>query len=240
MTQQFQQRVYCAIDTTDLPAAKSIAAGLVGSVGGIKLGMEFFYAHGNDGLRAIKDVCDLPIFLDVKIHDIPNTAKGALRGLIPAGPKYITLHASGGMEMMQAAAYEAADGAARMGVERPKLLGVTMLTSLDQQNLKAQHIEGTPADHALRMATLAQKAGLDGVVASGHELKDIRTRMGDDFVIAVPGIRPTIEQKDDQKRVITPQQAIDDGADVLVIGRAITQAANPAQAVREMFTNTLA
>ncbi|MGB3811139.1 MAG: orotidine-5'-phosphate decarboxylase [Parvibaculum sp.] len=217
--------VFCALDTTDDARAASLARGLKGSVGGVKIGMEFFNAHGPQGYRAVA-AAGLPVFLDLKLHDIPNTVAGGIRAVLPLKPAIVNVHAAGGLAMMRAAA----DAAKEAGEARPLVIAVTMLTSLDQSDLAATGVSGTPSDHVLRLAHLAAKAGLDGVVCSAHEIERLRGELGRDFKLIVPGIRPAGSDIGDQKRIMTPSQALALGADVLVIGRPITGAADPREA----------
>jgi len=217
--------IFCALDTTDETRAADLARGLKGSVGGVKIGMEFFNAHGPKGYARVAEA-GIPIFLDLKLHDIPNTVAGGIRAVLPLKPLIVNVHAAGGLAMMRAAA----DAAREAGEARPLIVAVTMLTSLDQSDLDATGVSGTPADHVLRLAHLAAKAGLDGVVCSAHEIERLRGELGRDFKLIVPGIRPADAAIGDQKRIMTPPQALSLGADMLVIGRPITSAANPREA----------
>jgi orotidine-5'-phosphate decarboxylase len=165
----------------------------------------------------------LPIFLDLKFHDIPNTVAGAMQAVHVYEPAIVTVHASGGRAMMEDAKAAAAEGC--------KVVGVTMLTSLDENDLKRTGVEGTPHDHVMRLAELAHTAGLDGIVCSGREVKEVRRQWKDGFFV-VPGLRPAGNGVGDQKRVVTPRQARDEGASVLVIGRPITRAEDPEAAAR--------
>jgi len=216
--------IYCAIDTGDLEHAKTLAARLHGLVGGLKIGKEFFTAHGPQGVRAVVPD-DMPLFLDLKFHDIPNTVAGAVRAALPMAPAMLNVHAAGGRAMM-AAAREAAEAAEN----RPWVLGVTVLTSLDAGDLESIGVTGSPEDQVLRLATLAQQSGLDGVVCSAREIAALRAECGPDFKLVVPGIRPAGTATGDQKRTMTPADALQRGADVLVIGRPITAADNPLEA----------
>lgn len=218
--------VFCAIDRPDLAGSLALARRLAGAVGGLKLGLEFVSANGPDGVREVAGQ-GLPIFLDVKLHDIPNTVAGAIRSLAPLGVAMITLHASGGGAMLRAAA-----AAARTQTPRPKLLGVTVLTSLDHADLHELGIGGSPQDQVLRLAGLAFDCGLDGVICAPQEIQALRHRFGHELLLVVPGIRPAASAADDQKRTMTPAEAIRAGADHLVIGRPITGAADPAAAAR--------
>jgi orotidine-5'-phosphate decarboxylase len=216
--------VFCALDRPDLEGTLALARQLAGAVGGLKLGLEFVSANGPAGVRAVAAL-GLPIFLDLKLHDIPNTVAGAIRALAPLEVRMLTLHASGGAAMLKAAV-----AAARELPQRPWLLGVTVLTSLDQADLAAQGIAGTPQDQALRLAGLAHDCGLDGIVCAPQEIEAIRARFGHALRLVVPGIRPATAAADDQKRTMSPADAIQAGADYLVVGRPITAAADPAAA----------
>ena len=223
--------IFCAIDTTDLAAAEKLVDSLRGCIGGIKLGLEFFMAHGAAGYRAIA-AKGLPIFLDLKLHDIPNTVAGALTSLLPLQPAFVTLHAAGGAAMMRAAA----DVAAKAGAARPKLLAVTILTSLDSTDLAAAGMDTDTTRQVVRLAKLAKDSGMDGAICSPEEIPAIRAALGNDFILMVPGIRPEWAAANDQKRTLTPRQAKDAGANYLVIGRPITKAENPAQAAQRITT----
>lgn len=243
--------IYCGVDTTDLVQAtkliQSIAGGPKPAVGGIKLGLEFFLAHGAPGVRYAFPTpvraTGVGFFLDLKLHDIPNTVAGGIRAVVELAPTFITVHAVGGREMLKAAVGEAAAQAAKLGVLRPKLLGVTVLTSLDRSDLEATGIHADPSDQVLRLAALAHEAGLDGVICSPHEIAALRRQCGADFILMVPGIRPVGTAANDQKRATTPRQAMELGATNLVVGRPIYQAPDPraaAEAIaREAGVNDL-
>ena len=222
-------RIFCALDNPNLEVALTLAQTVRGEVDGLKLGLEFFNAQGPNGIRAIAAL-GMPIFLDVKLHDIPNTVAGAIRSLAPLAPYYLTLHASGGKEMMSAARDAAHDAAARLALMPPRLLAVTVLTSLDESDIAAQGVAGTAGDQVVRLAELARRAEIDGIVSSPHEIGAIRAACGEAFDIVVPGIRPIGGATQDQKRVMTPGKAVHAGANALVIGRPITGANNPTQA----------
>lgn len=217
-----QNPIFCALDTTELSRAVLLAQSLKGTVGGLKVGMEFFNAHGPAGYAEVAKA-GLPVFLDLKLHDIPNTVAGGIRAVLPLKPAIVNVHAAGGIAMMKAAA----DAAKEAGAARPLVIAVTMLTSLDASDLTDTGVTGTPADHVLRLAHLAAKAGLDGIVCSAHEIERLRREMDASFKLIVPGIRPAGTDIGDQKRIMTPPQALSLGADVLVIGRPITGAASP-------------
>lgn len=227
-----QDRVLVALDTADLERAKALASALSSLVGGLKIGKEFFTAHGPQGVRALAG--GQPLFLDFKFHDIPNTVASALRAAVDLEPLIINVHASGGGAMMAAAAEAVRDAAAARGVARPRLIGVTVLTSLDDADLEAVGQRGPTAEQVLRLARLARDSGLDGVVCSPREIAMLRDALGPDFLLVVPGIRPDWAAKGDQKRVTTPTEALAAGADYLVIGRPITGAEDPAAAARRI------
>jgi orotidine-5'-phosphate decarboxylase len=214
--------IYVAIDTPDLERAKHIAGRVKRHVGGLKLGLEFFSANGRHGVREMAEL-GLPIFLDLKLHDIPNTVGKAVQALHALNPAILTVHAAGGRAMM-----EDAKAAAPTGT---KVVAVTMLTSLDSSDLESI---GLPADthgQVERLTRLAKESGLDGVVCSGNEVAAARKLWPSGFFV-VPGVRPADSHTGDQKRVMTPRKALDSGASILVIGRPITQAADPDQAAR--------
>jgi len=222
-------RIFCAIDTPDLADALLLAELLAGEVGAIKLGKEFFTAHGPDGVRKVA-ACGHKIFLDLKYHDIPNTVAGAIRAAAGLNCTVLTVHASGGPAMLEAAMAAAAEA----GRKRPKVVAVTVLTSLDDGDLAAVGQHGPAADQVLRLARLAEASGLDGVVCSPHEVGLLRREIGDAFALVVPGVRSDWAGADDQKRVMTPGEAIAAGADHLVIGRPITKSADPVGAARRI------
>ncbi|MHA1537847.1 MAG: orotidine-5'-phosphate decarboxylase [Alphaproteobacteria bacterium] len=221
--------LFCALDTTDLAAAEALAGALGDAVDGIKLGLEFFGAHGPRGIERLA-VGQRPVFLDLKLHDIPNTVAGAVRALLPLEPAILTVHASGGQAMMRAAA----EAASEAGADRPRIVGVTILTSLDASDLAKMGWETEVSDAARRLAEAARTSGLDGVVCSPHEAARLRADQGPEFLLVVPGIRPAWAASGDQKRVMTPAEAARAGADVLVVGRPITGADDPGEAARRI------
>lgn len=227
--------VYCALDTPDMAYAQSLSHRLAPHIGGVKIGMEYFYATGVAGYRAIADQ-GVPVFLDLKLHDIPNTVAAAVRALTPLEPAILNVHAGGGSAMMQAAA----EAAKSYDGRQPVMIAVTILTSLEASDLHEMGISGSPQDQVLRLAELAQKAGMQGVVCSAHEIEALRQACGPDFKLVVPGIRPTASPTHDQKRVMSPEQAKAAGADILVIGRAITGAEDPAAAAQDIQTGLTA
>lgn len=227
--------IFPALDTTDLAKAEALGRALVPFCGGLKLGLEFFSAQGPDGFRAMAAL-GAPIFADLKYHDIPNTVAGGIRAIAKTGVAIVNVHASGGGAMMEAAAKAAEDAA---GAQRPRIIGVTVLTSLDDSDMAATGIRSGAADQALRLAALARAAGLDGVVCSPHDIAAIRRECGPGFMLIVPGVRPEGASLGDQKRVMTPGEAHRLGADILVIGRPITGAADPALAARAIRDSLL-
>lgn len=214
--------IFVALDTPDIERAKAIAMAVHNHVGGVKLGLEFFAANGQHGVREIASI-GLPIFLDLKLHDIPNTVAKAVQALRPIEPAVLTVHAAGGRAMM-----EDAKAAAPLGT---KVVGVTVLTSLDEEDLHETGIGSAPHDQVVRLTELAREAGLDGVVCSGHEVKAAKKLWPDGFFV-VPGVRPADGSKADQKRTVTPADALHAGASIIVIGRPITQADEPDLAAR--------
>ncbi len=212
-----------ALDTTDPQRARAWASAVAPHCGMLKLGLEFYLANGAEGVRLIDD---RPVFLDLKLHDIPNTVAGAVRAVLPLRPALLTLHAAGGSAMI-AAARAAAEAA---GPARPKLLAVTVLTSMDAEALHDIGVAGGPRQQVLRLARLAIAAGADGLVCSAHEVTALRASLGPDVLLVVPGIRPAGSDKGDQARTMTPREAADAGADWLVVGRPITAAADPGAA----------
>ena len=216
--------IFCAIDRPDLEGALRLTRSLQGAVGGVKLGLEFFCANGPAGVHAVANE-GLPVFLDLKLHDIPNTVAGAVRSALVLQPAMLTLHASGGGAMLRAAvAAKHATGASTW------LLAVTVLTSLDDDDLAATGVADGSGAQVDRLAELAVAAGVDGLVCSPHEIARLRRAVPEAIKLVVPGIRPADALADDQKRVMTPKQALAAGADVLVVGRPITGAADPAAA----------
>ncbi|MCR6630016.1 MAG: orotidine-5'-phosphate decarboxylase [Magnetospirillum sp.] len=225
--------VYVALDTTDVAQAAALATSLKGLVAGVKLGLEFFSYCGPRGIEAVADL-GLPVFLDLKLHDIPNTVAGAMRGVAKLAPRLTTIHASGGAAMMKAAVEAAHEGAAKASRPATKVLAVTVLTSLDQAAMTEVGFGGSVLDQVKRLSELAQGAGVDGLVCSPHEVETVRSLVGSDMTLVVPGIRPAWAEAGDQKRFMTPKEALRAGADLLVIGRPITGATSPAEAARRI------
>lgn len=219
-------KIYCAIDTGDLNKACDIVRS-IGKICGAKLGMEFFNAHGPKGIETVLEACpETSLFIDLKYHDIPNTVAGAVRSICSHfQPDYLNIHATGGIAMM-----EAAQEACTIDTNgHTKLLAVTILTSLSDFDLSEIGYKDNASKHVDDLARLTQKAGLAGVVCSSHEIEMLRQSCGPDFILMVPGIRPEGSATGDQKRVMTPNQAMQLGATHIVIGRPITQSSDPEQ-----------
>jgi orotidine-5'-phosphate decarboxylase len=216
-------RLIVALDTTDTARATGWADAVAPHCGMFKLGLEFFLANGAAGVRAITG---RPIFLDLKLHDIPNTVAGAVRAVLPLAPRMLTVHAAGGAAMVGAARH-AAEAA---GAARPMILAVTVLTSLHEADLAATGVPGPPAAQVLRLARLAVAAGADGLVCSPLEVAMLRDALGTGPALVVPGIRPAGSAAGDQARTMTPEEAVAAGADWIVVGRPITAAPDAAQA----------
>jgi orotidine-5'-phosphate decarboxylase len=222
-------QIFCALDRPDLDGALALGRTLADVVDGFKLGLEFVTANGPTGVRAIVAL-GRPVFLDLKFHDIPNTVAGAVEAACALGIAMLTLHVSGGPDMLRAAVETA-----RAREPCLRLMGVTVLTSLDDADLAALGISERVGAHVARLAALAWDSGLDGVVCGPHEVAVLRSSLPPEFKLAVPGIRPPGSVAGDQKRTQSPAEAAAAGADVLVIGRPITEARDPgaaAQAIR--------
>lgn len=215
--------VLVAIDRKDLEGAQDLARQLTGHVGGIKLGLEFFTANGSTAIQTMAEL-KLPIFLDLKLHDIPNTVAGAMAAVGELPIQMVTIHASGGQAMIEAAA-----NAAQRSQHKPWVLAVTVLTSMDKADLEATGVQDDTAEQVLRLGRLAINAGADGLICSPLEIKALRAELGQGPKLVVPGIR-LVAGGDDQKRTMTPKEAVDAGATRLVIGRPITQAPDPVAA----------
>ncbi|HJW39866.1 MAG TPA: orotidine-5'-phosphate decarboxylase [Rhizomicrobium sp.] len=223
---RFANSVFVALDTPDVEHALALARQVRPYVGGLKIGLEFYTSCGPEGVRKIVQT-GLPVFADVKFHDIPNTVAAASRELARLGIQLFNIHASGGERMMRDAA-----AAARAVDPQVKVLGVTALTSLDDAVLESVGQRGPAVEQVVRLARLAKQATLDGVVCSAHEIGQLRDAVGADFILLTPGIRPVGADLADQKRVMTPSEARRAGADILVVGRPITAAPDPAAAAR--------
>ena len=220
-----KDRLAVALDVPDAQAALDLVDRLGDSCRVLKVGMELYYAGGNALLEELRSR-GYRIFLDLKLHDIPNTVAGGIRSVARSGAELLTVHAGGGGAMLTAAAEAArAPGA-------PRLLAVTVLTSMDAAELKAAGVCSAPADQVLRLARLAKSSGINGMVCSAEEVAALRSELGPEALLVVPGIRPAGSALNDQRRIATPAEAISSGASMLVVGRPITRAANPDEAAR--------
>ena len=225
-----RKRIAVALDASERSRILELARFVGPEVGVLKVGLEAFCAHGPGLVREVAAIA--PVFLDLKLHDIPNTVGGAAAAAARTGASILNVHAGGGLEMMRAAGERAREAAAAAGLPVPRVIAVTVLTSLDAAALSAVGLAGTPREAALRLALLGREAGLDGVVCSPEEITAIRSACGPEFLLVVPGIRPAGSEAGDQKRIATPGAAARAGADLLVIGRPITGAPDPAGAAR--------
>lgn len=235
------ERIIIALDTQQTAQAIEWAECLSGAVGAFKLGLEFLSANGPQGLREVQAAGATKVFADTKFCDIPNTVAGAVRSTCEWNPWLLNMHAMAGSAAMRAARKEVEDYAARTGNARPLIIAVTVLTSLDQAALAEIGVGGDVQAQVVRLAKLAQASGMDGVVASPLEIAAIREACGPDFLIITPGVRPAGGAVHDQLRVATPEAAVAAGADYLVIGRAITGAADPraaAEAIAASIAST--
>ena len=223
-----KDRLAIALDLPNEQEAMRLVDRLQGTCQWFKVGMELYYAAGNSIVHQLRDR-GFNVFLDLKLHDIPNTVAGAVRSATQAGASLLTIHATGGAAMMSAAA-EAASAPGS-----PRLLAVTVLTSMDANELAGIGITASAAEQVLRLARLAQDSGIDGMVCSAEEVASLRKETGPNTLLAIPGIRPTGSAVEDQRRIATPAQAIAHGASMLVVGRPVTRAANPAEAARAIL-----
>jgi len=228
------KRLFCSLDWVGPERVLDVATRLKGEVGGVKLGAEYILINRMEAFEAFHAL-GLPVMLDLKLNDLPKAVSNTIRRAAAVKPFAVTVHASGGAAMMRAAAAAAQAAAQAGGFRRPKLLAVTVLTSMDETELQATGVAGSMRDQILRTAALAHACGLDGVWTSAHELSALRAEFGSDFLLVVPAIRPVWSASDDQKQIMTPGDAMRGGADYLVVGRPITQASDPAAAARRIF-----
>lgn len=227
------EKVIVAMDVETEEKALALAQTLAGSGCWLKVGLELYAAAGRGIVYGFKEL-GFPIFLDLKLHDIPTTVERAVRSLVGIGADMLDVHCAGGYEMMALAA-EAAHSAGQGAGNVPKVLGVTVLTSMDEQVLAELGVIRPVAEQVVSLALLAKQAGLDGVVASAREAAMLRQACGDDFLIITPGIRPAWSETNDQVRVVTPQQALASGSTYLVVGRPVTRAMDPRQALERLW-----
>lgn len=228
----FKNQLIIALDVDTVEEAVNLADMLAPFAGGFKVGMQLYNSAGPEAVRRLREK-NYPVFIDLKLHDIPNTVAGATRALTRHGASILNVHAAGGREMMIAAAEAARDEAAKAGINRPLVVAVTVLTSIDKEVFdKEVGIPGSIQERVIGWSLLAREAGLDGVVASPYEIAAVRKSCGPDFVIITPGVRPAGTAADDQKRIMTPGEAIRLGATYLVVGRPVIKAPNPVAAVK--------
>lgn len=228
-----KDKIIIALDVNTLKEEERLLDILSPEAQIFKIGMELFYSCGSKALDLVKKY-DKDIFLDLKFHDIPNTVYAASKAAVRFGVFMFNVHASGGIEMMKKAVEAAEEESEKLGISRPNILGVTVLTSIDKEALKRSGVNKSPEEQVLNLARLAKDAGLDGVVASPEEISAIRKTMGRDFLIVTPGVRPAGSDAGDQKRVATPKEAFERGADYIVIGRPVTKAKDPVKAIRSI------
>ena len=221
----FKEKIIVAIDTIDTGEALRLVK-TIPDAGALKLGLEYFCFNGPEGIKLISQT-GAKIFLDLKFHDIPNTVAGAIKAILHLQPYMLTVHLSGGYDMLMKANDIVSEYCLKNAIKRPKILGVSVLTSLDDNDFSSLGIKGRVEDQVIRLAKLAEAADLDGLVSSARELKIIRKELGSKLILVTPGIRLMDGQLNDQKRIVTPSQAINDGADFLVIGRPITASKDP-------------
>lgn len=228
---EFKNQLIIALDVDTMAQAGTLADKLGPYAGGFKVGMQLYNSVGPESVRGLREK-GAPVFVDLKLHDIPNTVAGAARVLTGHGASILNVHAAGGVDMMAAAVNASRDEAARTGIKPPLVVAVTVLTSISQDVFNKEiGITGAIRDRVVSWAMLAREAGLDGVVASPLEIAPIRKACGNDFVIITPGVRPAGTSTDDQKRTMTPGEAVRLGATYLVVGRPVTAAPDPVQAV---------
>ena len=227
-----KKKIIVALDTIDISQALALTK-LIPDVGAFKLGLEYFCANGPEGIIKISET-GIKIFLDLKFHDIPNTVAGAIKASLNMEPYMMTVHLSGGYNMLHRTMEEVKEYCAKNSLKIPLILGVSVLTSIDDNDFTSLGLIGKVEDQVIRLAKLAKDAGLDGMVCSAKELKIVKKKMGQNLILVTPGIRPAGGIMNDQKRITTPSQAISDGADFLVIGRPITEAIDPVQALNNI------
>jgi orotidine-5'-phosphate decarboxylase len=227
-----KKKIIVALDTIDISQALALTK-LIPDVGAFKLGLEYFCANGPEGINKISET-GIKIFLDLKFHDIPNTVAGAIKASLNMEPYMMTVHLSGGYNMLHRTMEEVKEYCAKNSLKIPLILGVSVLTSIDDNDFTSLGLIGKVEDQVIRLAKLAKDAGLDGMVCSAKELKIVKKKMGQNLILVTPGIRPAGGIMNDQKRIVTPSQAISDGANFLVIGRPITEAIDPVQALNNI------
>jgi orotidine-5'-phosphate decarboxylase len=227
-----KNKIIVALDTIDTNEALELTK-LIPNVGAFKLGLEYFCANGPKGIRKISET-GIKIFLDLKFHDIPNTVAGAIKASLDLEPFMMTVHLSGGYNMLHRTMEEVKEYCSKKSLKKPLILGVSVLTSIDNNDFSSLGIIGNVEDQVIRLAKLAERASLDGLVCSAKELKVVKKETGKNLILVTPGIRPAGGEVNDQKRIMTPSQAINDGADFLVIGRPITGVNDPKKALHNI------
>ena len=221
--------IFCAIDTSNIETATNLVSRIKPHIGGIKLGLEFFTSCGISGCHTMKEF-DLPVFIDLKLHDIPNTVASALRGIFSLEPEYTTLHISGGSEMLKSSV-----SLKNELQSKTNLLGVTILTSFNDNTIEELGF-GSSVKHSIEQLTsIAHESGLDGIVCSPQEVKHIKETYKNKLKLIVPGIRSSNNVNNDQKRTLSAKEAISAGADILVVGRPITKAKDPAESAKKLL-----
>lgn len=235
INENIRKKLVLALDVEDIEVAKKLVDELSPYIGTFKVGLQLFCGYGLEIVNYIKEK-NSDFFLDVKLHDIPNTVEKASFNVIKNGANFFNVHATGGIEMMKAAKKGAMEAAEKYNKKKPLVLAVTVLTSINQETL-SNELSNTKSveDFVIQLAKNAKTAGLDGVVASAKELKAIKKEVGDDFIVLTPGIRPAWSAVNDQQRIATPSSAIEDGADFIVLGRAVTSADDKIEAMKKIY-----
>ena len=235
INEEIRKKLVLALDVEDIEDAKKLVDELSPYIGTFKVGLQLFCGYGLEIVNYIKEK-NSDFFLDVKLHDIPNTVEKASFNVIKNGANFFNVHATGGIEMMKAAKKGALEAAQKYGKKKPLVLAVTVLTSINQDTL-SNELSNTKSveDFVIQLAKNARAAGLDGVVASAKELKAIKREVGEDFIVLTPGIRPAWSATNDQQRIATPSSAIKDGADFIVLGRAVTAASDKIEAMKKIY-----
>lgn len=235
INEQIRKKLVLALDVEDIEEAKKLVDELSPYIGTFKVGLQLFCGYGLEIVNYIKEK-NADFFLDVKLHDIPNTVEKASYNVIKNGANFFNVHATGGIEMMKAAKKGAMEASIKFGAKKPLVLAVTVLTSINQETLKNElSNEKSIEDFVIQLAKNAKSAGLDGVVASAKELRAIKRELGDDFIVLTPGIRPSWSAVNDQQRITTPSDAFNDGADFIVLGRAVTKAQDRIEAMKKIY-----
>lgn len=233
--EKIKNKLVLALDVEEIEEAKNLVDELSPYIGTFKVGLQLFCGYGLEIVNYIKEK-NSNFFLDVKLHDIPNTVEKASYNIVKNGANFFNVHTSGGVEMMKKARLGADSASEKFNKKKAIILGVTVLTSIDDEILKNELLNNNSAEKlVIQYAINAKLAGLDGVVASAREVKTIKKELGEDFLVLTPGIRPLWSAKDDQKRIVTPSQAIKDGSDFIVLGRAITKAENKIEAIKKIY-----